>query len=74
MDKVVHFHIPIDDMVRAKKFYSSIFGWKIVDTGMDMEYHLVNTVTTDEQGMPTEPGSINGALYKRERPGESPTL
>ncbi|HEY9205621.1 MAG TPA: VOC family protein, partial [Candidatus Methanoperedens sp.] len=28
MNKVSHFHIPVDNMDRAKKFYSSIFGWK----------------------------------------------
>ncbi len=29
MNKVVHFEIPVDDLARAKKFYSSIFGWKV---------------------------------------------
>ncbi len=29
MNKVSHFHIPVDDMDRAKKFYSNIFGWKV---------------------------------------------
>ncbi len=31
MDKVVHFEIPVDDLDRAKKFYSSIFGWELQD-------------------------------------------
>jgi predicted enzyme related to lactoylglutathione lyase len=65
MDKVTHFHIPVDDMVRAKKFYKSIFGWEIKETGMGMDYQLVTTVAVDEKGMPREPGAINGALYLR---------
>jgi predicted enzyme related to lactoylglutathione lyase len=74
MDKVVHFQIPVDDMNRAKKFYSKIFGWEIKETGMGVEYNLVTTTPTDEEGMPKEPGGINGALYKRESPKEAPSV
>ena len=63
MDKVVHFHLPIDDINRAKEFYQKNFGWKIMDTGMEKNYHLITTVATDDKGMPKEPGAINGALY-----------
>lgn len=36
MDPVVHFEIPVDDAVRAKKFYPSIFGWELGEMpGMD---------------------------------------
>jgi predicted enzyme related to lactoylglutathione lyase len=74
MDKVTHFHIPVDDMVRAKKFYKSIFGWEIKETGMGMDYQLVTTVAVDEKGMQREPGAINGALYLREKPEECPAI
>jgi uncharacterized protein len=74
MDKVTHFHIPVEDMERAKKFYKSIFGWEIKETGMGKDYQLVTTVTVDEKGMPREPGAINGALYLREKPEECPTI
>ena len=38
MDKVQHFEIPADDMARAKKFYGSVFGWRIQDVpGMGNE-------------------------------------
>ncbi len=74
MDKVVHFHIPVDDMARAKKFYKNIFGWEIKETGMGMDYQLVTTTPTDEEGMPLEPGGINGALYKKEEPDEAPSV
>ena len=26
---IVHFEIPADDVERARKFYSTLFGWKI---------------------------------------------
>jgi hypothetical protein len=43
MDKVQHFEIPADDMVRAKKFYSSVFRWKIQDVP-GMEYAMVDNL------------------------------
>ncbi len=30
-----------------------------------MDYRLVKTVETDDKGMPTQPGGINGGLLKR---------
>jgi uncharacterized protein len=62
MDKVQHFEIPADDMTRAKKFYSSVFGWAIKDVpGMD--YAMVDTVETDENRQPI--GGTNGGIFKR---------
>ncbi len=29
MPTIVHFEIPADDVDRAKKFYSDLFGWKM---------------------------------------------
>ncbi len=74
MDKVTHFHIPVGDMERAKKFYKSIFGWEIKETGMGRDYQLATTVAVNDKGMPEEPGAINGALYLREKPEECPTI
>ncbi len=74
MDKVMHFHIPVDDMARAKKFYKNIFGWEMKETGMGMDFQLVATTPTDEEGMPLEPGGINGGLYKRERPEQTQSV
>ncbi|MCZ7392508.1 MAG: VOC family protein [Candidatus Methanoperedens sp.] len=74
MDKVVHFHIPVDDMTRAKKFYKNIFGWEINETEWGMDFQLATTTPTDEEGMPKEPGGINGALYKRESPEQAPSV
>ncbi|MFW9875453.1 MAG: hypothetical protein ACFFG0_20290 [Candidatus Thorarchaeota archaeon] len=32
---------------------------------MDGDHHFVTTVPTDENGLPTEPGGINGGLLLR---------
>jgi uncharacterized protein len=29
MPTIVHFDIPADDIERAKKFYTDLFGWKM---------------------------------------------
>jgi uncharacterized protein len=64
MDKVVHFEIPADDMARAKEFYGSIFEWDIQDVP-EMQYTIAMTVPVDDRQMPTQPGAINGGMYKR---------
>jgi uncharacterized protein len=61
---VSHFEIPVDDMARAQAFYREAFGWQI-DTIPDMDYTLVRTTPTDEKGLPTEPGAINGGMLPR---------
>ena len=45
MDKVVHFEIPAKDLERAKKFYSTVFGWQLQQMGPEMgNYVMVRTV------------------------------
>ncbi len=53
MDKVVHFEIPTDNLDRAKKFYSSIFGWELQDFQFaeGMTYTGVRTVPVDEKNV-----------------------
>ena len=41
MDKVVHFEIPYDDKGRASKFYSEIFGWKLLEIP-EMDYTMMD--------------------------------
>ncbi len=68
MDKVVHFEIPAEDLDRAKKFYSSIFGWELQDMPMPdgSNYIGIWTIPVDEKTrMPKEPGAINGGMMKR---------
>ena len=61
---VVHFEIYAKDAEKLATFYSSLFDWSI-DAMPEMNYHYVKTVDTDEQGMPTKPGAINGGLITR---------
>lgn len=61
---VVHFELPADDENRARKFYSSVFGWGF-QVMPEMEYSLAMTTPMDEQGRPAVAGSINGGLFRR---------
>ena len=71
--RVVHFEIPAENTDRAKDFYASAFGWNI-EPVPEMDYNMVMTAPTDESGMPSEPGSINGGLFKREGELTSPII
>lgn len=53
MDKVMHFEIRVDDLARAKKFYS-IFGWQAQDMPGAMQYTALTTVPTDDKFVPKE--------------------
>lgn len=68
---VVHFEIPADQPERAAEFYRELFGWKIDHMGGPMDYWLVNTVPTDAEGRPAEPG-VNGGLMRRMFAGQTP--
>ena len=73
VDKVVHFEIPADNLARAKKFYNTVFGWKMNEIP-EMEYVMVGTVESDEDGMPKETGAINGGMLERQDPVKSPVI
>ncbi|NIH83486.1 VOC family protein [Amycolatopsis granulosa] len=62
--KIVHFEIPFDDGERARGFYREAFGWNVM-VMPEMDYTIVTTGPTSEQGMPTEPGFINGGMFTR---------
>jgi predicted enzyme related to lactoylglutathione lyase len=77
MPTIVHFEIPADDVERAKKFYTDLFGWKIekipntstdnnskltsAATGQPIEYWIITT--TDDKG---NKASIGGGMMKRQ--------
>jgi predicted enzyme related to lactoylglutathione lyase len=74
MDGVVHFEIPVDDVDRAKAFYSTVFDWQ-PESFPDMNYTTVMTTPIDEQTMrPTEPGAINGGLMERSKDTPTPVI
>lgn len=71
--RVMHFEIPADDVDRAGDFYRQAFGWEV--TAMpDMGYTILSTTKSDEQGMPTTPGAINGGMMKRAEPLTGPII
>ena len=71
--RVVHFEIPADDLDRARAFYRSAFGWGL-DVFPGMPYTMVRTTPTDDQGRPTEAGSINGGMLARQEPVTHPVI
>jgi uncharacterized protein len=73
-NSVVHFEIPTDDFERAHTFYREAFGWNMQHMP-DMQYTMVMTTESDDQGMPSSPGAINGGMGKRQPPfSEHPTV
>jgi predicted enzyme related to lactoylglutathione lyase len=70
---IVHFEIPADNPERAAKFYRDLFGWTINkwENPNGIEYWMVQTVPTDENGMPTRQG-VNGGLMRRMYPSQQP--
>jgi hypothetical protein len=76
MNGIVHFEIPVDDLERARKFYS-IFGWDMQDWPMPdgSNYIGVRTTPVDEKTrLPLEPGAINGGIMKRTDKVKMPVL
>lgn len=71
MDSVVHFEMAYVDRDRMKSFYETAFGWKTETLGADMGNYVVATTTEPgPDGMPKNPGAINGGFYERpEDPG-----
>ncbi len=63
---IVHFEIPTDNVEKLKKFYSSLFGWKIEKSQGPLDYWNIETVPVDEHMEPLRPG-INGGMYTREK-------
>lgn len=71
--RVSHFEIPFDDAERARTFYHETFDWAIQPMP-EMNYTMVSTGPTGEQGMPAEPGYIGGGMFQREGSLTSPII
>ena len=65
---IVHFEIPADDVDRAKKFYSTLFGWKIEKPAGEMDYWMIST-----SGNSNDKSSLGGGMMKRKDP-QQPNL
>ena len=77
MNPVVHFEMPAEDRKRMSNFYTKAFGWKTDQLGPEMgDYVFVTTTETDEEGIPKEPGRINGGFYpkKPDLPAQHPSV
>lgn len=77
MNSVVHFEMPATDNARVAAFYTNVFGWKMQELGADMGNYLMATTTpTGENGLPKEPGAINGGFFKPEagQPHQHPSV
>ncbi len=71
--RVVHFEVPFDDAERATGFYRDVFGWQV--QGMpELDYHMAMTGPVGDQGMPGEPGFINGGMFTRQADVKSPVI
>ena len=80
---IVHFEIPADDVERARKFYSTLFGWKIEKIevrkdGETMDYWMISTTSSSEgkgggSHEEKKSASIDGGLMKRQDP-QQPNL
>jgi hypothetical protein len=73
MDSVVHFEIPADDVKRASAFYKKAFGWGIQQWS-GTEYWMLSTTEVDKEGMPKNPGAINGGMGARGGPLKVPVV
>src|SRR5262245_30441478 len=62
---VVWFEIPADNVERAKKFYSALFGWKIKKFPGGMEYWHIDTGGED--------ASPDGGMMARKFPEQAVT-
>jgi predicted enzyme related to lactoylglutathione lyase len=63
--RIVHFEIPFDDGNRARSFYKDAFGWNIMEMP-ELDYTMVTSGPTTDEGMPSEPGFINGGMFQRD--------
>ncbi|VVB70927.1 Uncharacterised protein [uncultured archaeon] len=58
MPDLIHFEIPADDVERAKKFYTDLFGWKL-EKYPGVEYWMIDA----QDG-------IGGGMMKRQQPDQ----
>lgn len=72
MYPVIHFEMPARDSARARRFYESVFGWRVTTLGPEMGHFLLAfTTDTDEASrMPKKAGAINGGFYQRTEPDQ----
>ena len=72
MNRVVHFEIHAQDLERAKKFYSDVFGWEMQQMGSEYgNYVVVKTGPMPNEvsgGLTMENVGINGGMMLHNAP------
>src|SRR5918912_3624394 len=80
MSTIVHFEIPADDVDRAKRFYTDLFGWKIEKIPGATTNNDSNKLTSAATGEPIDywiitttddkgnKADIGGGMMKRQMP------
>jgi uncharacterized protein len=72
---VIHFEMPAENRTRMRDFYTKAFGWKTEQLGPEMqEYVTVTTGETGSDGMPKNPGQINGGFYQKTEDAPHPSV
>jgi predicted enzyme related to lactoylglutathione lyase len=61
---IVHFDIPAENVEKMRKFYSSLFGWKIERVAGPIEYYLIKTAP--------EGKGVGGGMPKKEDQSQQP--
>lgn len=73
MNPVVHFEMPVVNKKRTKKFYETVFSWKMTQLGKEMgDYLLAGTTPVDKNNMAIAPGAINGGFFQKGKEGTTP--
>lgn len=67
---ISHFEVYVDDLERAKKFYSDVFGWAYQDMGPELNDYVVVYPSGEVTNGPATSG-INGGMMKRSGPAPS---
>jgi predicted enzyme related to lactoylglutathione lyase len=64
MPAIVHFEVPVEDMERAKKFWTELMGWSIEGSKEFPDYVTIRTKTVDGNE------GIGGGMMKRQHPNQ----
>lgn len=70
--QVCWFDIPADNTERSKKFYSTLFGWKIEKEGNSPIDYLV--ISNEDKNIHGGHPRFLGGLMKRQHPGHTITV
>jgi predicted enzyme related to lactoylglutathione lyase len=64
MPSLVFFEVSADDVKRAAKFYSKVFGWSVAPTEGAGDYYMIDTGDEDEL-------AVTGAIMERFDPADA---